>query len=168
MTSAAAVAVSRAIETVTGVRVKIKWVNDLYFNGKKVCGILAESFVCGEDRYMVIGVGVNLCVEKFPEELENIAGALPNFDISRKRELIAQIIRELYIATSKLSSYDFIDEYRKHSLVLGKKIMFTENGISKEGIADAIDEKGRLLIKGEDSKITVLSGGEISLRLLNI
>ena len=67
LTTAAAVAVHRAIREVTGIVTDIKWVNDLYFRGRKVSGILAESFSVEEKRYVIRGVGVNLYTTEFPE-----------------------------------------------------------------------------------------------------
>ena len=77
LTTAASVAVARSIEEICGISVGIKWVNDLYLNGRKICGILCESF-SGEDgkRYTVIGVGLNLYTEEFPRDIKNTAAAL--------------------------------------------------------------------------------------------
>ena len=81
ITTAAAVAVARAIDDVTGERAMIKWVNDVYFHGRKVCGILTEASVDFENsglHYAVLGMGVNLTEPEggFPGEVAQVAGAL--------------------------------------------------------------------------------------------
>jgi len=94
-TTAAAVAVCRAIEALTDVKPEIKWVNDVYVNGKKICGILTEAVTDFETQTVsgiIIGIGVNITTCDFPQSVEN-AGAL-NVRISRAR-LIAKIADEL-------------------------------------------------------------------------
>ena len=80
ITTTAAVAVCEAIEQVTGLNPQIKWVNDIYLNEKKVCGILTEASVDFENgglNWAVLGIGINIAVPKegFPEEIRSIAGA---------------------------------------------------------------------------------------------
>ncbi|MFR4357638.1 MAG: biotin--[acetyl-CoA-carboxylase] ligase, partial [Clostridia bacterium] len=78
VTSAAAVAVANAIEKVCGLESKIKWVNDVYIDGKKVCGILTEGisdFETGQIEHLILGIGINTTVKDFPAELLATAGA---------------------------------------------------------------------------------------------
>lgn len=166
LTSAAAVAIHRAIRSVTGIVTEIKWVNDLYFNGRKVCGILAESFSSGEETFLVIGVGINICTDAFPEELSKIAGSLGVKGEGAKDKLTARCISELALAASDLSGYEFLDEYREHSMILGKRISFTEGGDTSVGVAESIDARGRLCVRLEDGTERILSSGEISVRTI--
>ncbi|MBR7002868.1 MAG: biotin--[Neisseriaceae bacterium] len=81
LTVAAAVAVAEAMDEVFDTQSKIKWVNDVYVNGKKVCGILAESQLDPSkptEQAVIVGIGINVCAPKdgFPTEIENRAGAL--------------------------------------------------------------------------------------------
>ena len=81
LTTAAAVAVYKAVQKVCGISLDIKWVNDLYFHGRKVCGILTEAitdFESGNIEYAIVGIGLNLycAAVGYPEELQGIAGAL--------------------------------------------------------------------------------------------
>jgi BirA family biotin operon repressor/biotin-[acetyl-CoA-carboxylase] ligase len=81
ITTAASVAVCKAIEEVTGISCRIKWVNDIYKGDKKICGILTEAvtdFESGQIDYIVLGIGVNYNTARtdFPEELAGIAGSL--------------------------------------------------------------------------------------------
>jgi len=75
-TSAAAVAVCDAISEVCGKEAGIKWVNDLYLDGKKVCGILAEAIPCAEGCHVILGIGVNLTTKDFPDGMRHPAGAV--------------------------------------------------------------------------------------------
>ena len=164
MTTAAAVAIRRAILNGTGVSTEIKWVNDLYYQNKKVCGILAESVFFCDVRYIILGIGINLCTEEFPEDLAHKAGSL-GVESDLSEVLISECIKQLGIMWQDLDGGGFMDEYRENSMVLGKNVIYTVNGIEREGIAKGIDERGRLAVKHEDGSINVLSSGEISLRL---
>ena len=164
MTSGAAVGVMRAIREVTGISVGIKWVNDLYFEGKKICGILAQSFVCDSKRYAVLGVGVNLCTQDFPDELCGIAGSI-GCGAELKTRLAVRIVKELYTVCSALPKVGFMDEYRASSLVLGNAVTYTKNGETYGGVAESIDDHGRLYVRREDGECAMLDSGEISLRI---
>ncbi len=163
LTTAAAVAVARAVARVTGISLGIKWVNDLYLGGKKVCGILAESFSVGAERYVILGVGINLSTEKFPEELESIAGSL-GVSKACKPALATELARELLALYDRLHPEDFMEEYRTRSVILGRDIYYTENGVSRRGFAESVDDRGRLQIRHEDGSGHLLAAGEISLR----
>lgn len=162
-TTAAAVAVCRAIETLTELKPQIKWVNDVYLNGRKICGILTEAvsdFETGTVSSIIIGIGMNIKTVSFPSDIEN-AGSL-GADI-RRADLIAEITNELMKIT--LGDYKgFIDYYRSHSLILGKKINYIEDGKITAATAIAIDEKGGLTVKKENGEVLTLRSGEISVR----
>lgn len=162
-TTAAAVAVSRAIERLSDLRPEIKWVNDVFVNGKKACGILTEAvsdFETGIVSSVIIGIGVNITTSDFPDTVEN--GGCLGIDISRAK-LVAAIADEmLEIAFSDYSQ--FIEYYRTHSNILGKKINYIENGVSTPATAVAIDEKGGLTVEKENGERLTLRSGEISIR----
>lgn len=162
-TTAASVAVCKAIETLTPLKPKIKWVNDVYLNGKKVCGILTEAITNFEEAIVesvVIGIGINISTIDFPDEAGN-AGSL-DFKISRSA-LIAEIVNNLMqIALGDYKT--FIDYYRSHSLVIGKRINFIENGRITQATAVAIDETGGLEVELDGGDKRVLRSGEISIR----
>ena len=162
-TTAAAVAVCRAIETLTELKPQIKWVNDVYLNGNKICGILTEAvsdFETGTVSSVIIGIGINIKTVNFPSEIEN-AGSL-GIDI-RRADLIAETANELMKIT--LGDYKgFIDYYRSHSLILGRKINYIEDGKITAATAMEIDETGGLTVKKENGEILTLRSGEISIR----
>lgn len=162
-TTAAAVAVCRAIEALTHLKPKIKWVNDVYLNGKKICGILTEAITNFEEgivESVIIGIGINIKTLDFPDEVEG-AGCL-GVKVSRNR-LIAQIVNELMKIV--LGDYkSFIDYYRSHSLVLGERINFIQNGRVTPATAVAIDETGGLEVLLDNNEKITLRSGEISVR----
>ena len=165
VTSAAAVAVWRAIRALTGICCHIKWVNDLYFDGKKIAGILAESAVCGETQSIVLGIGINLTTESFPEELASIAGSLGD-DLRISREaLIAEIFAQLYPYIQDPADHSWLEDYRAASMVLGKRIRWSDTGGSMEGVAEEISPSGALIARDDEGKRYTLSTGEITLRL---
>ena len=162
-TSAAAVAVCRAIERLTNVKPQIKWVNDVYCQNRKICGILTEAitdFELGIVTSIVVGIGININTAFFPEGVEN-AGAL---GVGVKRaDLIGAVADELLNII--FGDYaDFIDYYRSHSMILNKKINYIENGRVTPAVAVAIDETGGLVVKNADGELKTLRSGEISIR----
>ena len=166
LTSAAAVAVHRAILQVTGIETGIKWVNDLYLGDRKVCGILAESFPVGEVRYAVLGVGVNLYTEEFPPELSGIAGALLPSDTGLRNALAAAMSRELTAVVNDPEGAEWLSVYRERSICLGREVTYTQNGEVFCGMAEEIDGQGRLWVRREDGARVCLGSGEISLRTI--
>lgn len=154
ITCMAAVAVKRAISKIYGIECEIKWVNDLYYEGKKVCGILAQVF---RDK-VILGVGINLC--DFTQKMPDIAGSLHR-DLSKKELLEETLACEIY---GKLEGW--LEEYRKSDMLRGKKVDVIQAGQHIGcGIADGIDENGCLRVVEEDGNLMILSTGEVSLRL---
>lgn len=165
MTAAAAVAVTEVIAEVTKKDPKIKWVNDIYIDGKKVCGILTEAvsdFESDAVQAVIVGIGINITTEDFPEDISGIAASLDE-DLNRC-ELIAKIFMRLKELSEKLTERSFMDDYRKHSMVLGKEITFTKNDILYKATATEILDDGGLSVITEEGEAMVLNSGEISIR----
>lgn len=163
ITTAAAVAVCRAIEAVTGLTPDIKWVNDIYLNGKKVCGILAESSLFNRGHVVAVGIGINVTTDSFPEELGGVAGSLGVKNI--RDELIARTTAELLKVAGKEPA-EYIDYYRSRSMVLGREIMFgPHDGEKTPAVVLGIDDKGGLVVRLPDGEEKTLFTGEITLRL---
>ena len=162
ITSAASVAVMRAIRALAGIQTEIKWVNDLYYRNKKVCGILTEAVSVGESTHVIIGIGINLDTTDFPAELSAIAGSIgAKLDPSL---LVAEIYRGIDCYLKDPNSREWLADYRAHSCVLGKRVAWTEAGETRIGIAESIDGDGALLVRDEENKLFRLHTGEISLR----
>ena len=163
VTTAACVAVCRAIEKLTDLRPEIKWVNDVYLNGKKICGILCEAINDYETKTVksvIVGIGVNISTADFPDCVENAASL--GVDVKRA-DLIAEITKEL----EKVVYCDynsFIDFYRAHSMIIGKEIVFIENKTEYYAKAVAIENDGALTVQLESGETKTLRSGEISIR----
>lgn len=165
-TTAAAVAVCRAIESLTDKKPMIKWVNDVYLNGKKICGILTEAVTDFETQTVssiIIGIGINLTTKDFPRDVQN-ASCL-NADVKRA-ELIGAVANELNRIVN--SGYgEFMEYYRAHSLVVGEDIVFIKNGVSTSARAVGIDDFGGLEVELADGTHYTLRSGEITVRKMN-
>ena len=163
VTTAAGVAVCRAIEELTDKHPQIKWVNDVYIDDKKICGILTEAVVgmeSGLAEAMIIGIGANMQTEEFPPDVENAASL--DADVSRA-DMIAAIADHLWeILDDGYESY--IDYYRSHSMLLGKAITFIRDGVTTPATAIGIDEVGGLVVRLEDGSVITLRSGEITVR----
>lgn len=174
MTLAAAVATAEAIEEAVGVSPNIKWVNDLYYRHRKVCGILTESVGWLDDRprAVVLGIGINCSTVLFPEDIMDTAGALTTGDIDfidRNRLAVALRARLLYW-TEHLTDPLLLREYRNRSYLTGKEIMFERDHQRFRGIARDIDDKGRLLVEltsalipESEDQLVALDSGEVHL-----
>ena len=166
LTSAAAVAICDTIEETTKKHPRIKWVNDIFIDKKKVCGILTEAVSDFESRKVdavIIGIGINLTTEDFPDELNNIAVSLGQ-NINRNY-LASQIFKKIKSLCDSLPSIDFMNEYRRRSLVLGEKIVFTRNGADYVATANEILDNGGLSVITDENEEIVLQSGEISIKL---
>lgn len=168
LTTAAAVAVYKAVQKVCGISLDIKWVNDLYFHGRKVCGILTEAitdFESGNIEYAIVGIGLNLycAAVGYPEELQGIAGALYPDETSAsgidRNLLTAEIVNFLLEETAhlKLSSV-----YVEHNMIPGREITIMDGSRSRHARALDICPDGCLRVEEEDGTISVLSYGEVS------
>lgn len=152
ITTASAVAVARAIEEHTAYRTAIKWVNDIYINDKKVCGILCES----TGGYIIIGVGVNVTTSDFPDDISNIADSLRT---DCKDALTKSICNNLCVLSDNIDTYDYIGFYRERLLWKGEQITYGDNTAT---LVD-VDDRGALIIC-ENGQIKTLSTGEISIK----
>nr|WP_317347837.1 biotin--[acetyl-CoA-carboxylase] ligase [uncultured Blautia sp.] len=168
LTTEAAVAVYKAVRKITGIELDIKWVNDLYYKGKKVCGILTEAitdFESGEIQYAVVGIGLNLYEEEggYPPELRGIAGGLYRNqreaeDVNRNR-LAAEIVNCLLDETRELK---LLPEYLSRNIVPGHRIQILDGKQSRSAYALAICQDGRLKVRERDGSESFLSYGEVS------
>lgn len=169
ITTAAAVAVCRAIEQVTGLQPGIKWVNDLYLNGKKICGILTEAitdFETGGIEALILGIGINFSANPtFPIELQQKADALFEKKPAgvTRNQIAAAVIANVLALCQNLQNRSFIKEYRQRSIILGKQIQVLQGGHTQPATALDIDENGGLIVQYANST-TTLNSGEISIR----
>ena len=165
LTTIAALAACRAVSRVSGKEAGIKWVNDVFLEGKKVCGILTEAAFSLEDGkldYAVVGVGFNAYAPRdgFPEELREIAG--PVFDAPQeegRNRLAAAFLNEL--GTLLANPEGYLEDYRAHSLVLGREILAGD----RKATALELDDSCGLVVRYEDGSMDTLRAGEISIKM---
>lgn len=161
VTARVAVAAARAIESMTGLELRIKWVNDLYCGGRKLAGILTESVWSGGKRKcLVIGIGVNLTEGGLTEALRDIAtsveaegGRIPSREV-----LAARIVDEYDRCT------DFCEEYRARQLLLGCNVEVHRGNEIFSAFAEDIDADCAVILRLDNGEKLTLSSGEISLR----
>lgn len=172
VTTAAAVAVCRAISGVMGVETQIKWVNDVYFGEKKICGILTEAISdCETGRVgsVIVGIGINYRTEDFPEEIKDRAGSVGAKSRVPRNCVAAAVVNEFFKIYEHLMEREFMDEYRMRSNVLGKEVRFLEKGVWYTADAVDLDADGGLVVEyggGEGERVRrTLHTGEITLRV---
>lgn len=172
ITTAAAIAACRAIEECTEEKPEIKWVNDVFVAGRKVCGILTEGAInleTGGLEWAVMGIGLNVYEPEggFPEELSGIAGPICR---SRKRELRSALagsfLKHFAFIFDRLDNPTFAEEYRSRCFLLGKPIHVLKPGGAVNAQALDIDAECSLVVRYEDGSVETLSSGEVSVRPL--
>lgn len=171
LTTMAAVAACEAIEEVSGRRPGIKWVNDIFMDGKKVSGILTEASLDLENEkihFIVLGIGINVYPPEggFPDTLAQTAGAVfsrPAKDA--KNHLAAAFLNHFMKAYTAGSPADYVKKYRERSLAIGRRIRVLQPSGSRDAVALDVDDQCRLLVRYEDGQTGCLSSGEISIRL---
>lgn len=170
ITTCAAVAVAEAIEALSAHEAQIKWVNDVFLDGKKVCGILTEASVdveSGTLRYAILGIGVNALspVGGFPEELEGVAGAvftrceLPDL----RSRLASEILERFFHYYRELGSDECFEAYRRRLFVLGRKVTVLSGGtaVAEAEVLD-LNRDYSLAVRYEDGLVANLNTGEVS------
>lgn len=173
LTCAVAVAANDAIESVTGMRPGIKWINDLVCGKKKLGGILTELSTdpaTGTVRYAVVGIGINCTHEPsdFPEELQGIATSLlattgksidPALLIARLSEALMRMSDTLFTHKSAI-----MERYRADCVTVGQQILLMRGDSKRYGLALGVEEDGGLLVRFEDGSTEAVSSGEVSVR----
>jgi len=170
LTTSAAVATAKAIEDVKDCTALIKWVNDIYIDNKKVCGILTEGAFKAESSeldYAIVGIGINLKTPDgdFPDDIKNKAGAVFSKDediTDVKSKLIAYVLNYFFYYYENLSSKAFFKEYKERSFLLGQEISILDSKGPIPATAIDLDENCHLIVKLSDGTIKELSSGEVS------
>ena len=169
-TTMAAVAACEAIEKVSGRQAWIKWVNDIYMDGKKVSGILTEASFSLENNaldYIVVGIGINAYPpgDGFPSGLQEIAGAVfHERHNDGKNHLAAEFLNRFMACYYAGETTEYVKKYRERSLVIGKEIDVLSPTGRRRAVALDVDEDCQLMVRYEDGSAETLSSGEISVR----
>lgn len=149
ITAAAACAITSSIEEVCGISAGIKWVNDIFYKGRKVCGILTEAisdFESGMVDTVIVGIGLNIRTQKFPEELSGVAGSLGVF--AERSRLCAEIAARLLDYVDGGDSA-LMEEYRRRSVLIGREVRYYKGSEEYTGVVQEIDDRGRIVIDGK-------------------
>ena len=185
ITTLSAVAACRAIEDVAGLRPKIKWVNDIYLDGRKLAGILTEAesnFESGRIQKIIVGIGINCFSCDLPEQIRDIAACLEQDTSSFTRnKLIASFCNRFFEMIANFDQSKILREYKNRSFILGEQILIYNPAIARQigrpgerlhdGIrarAIDIDENGGLVVEYLEGRMShqmqTLTSGEISIR----
>lgn len=171
ITVAAAVAVAEAIEEISGRECRIKWVNDVYIEDKKVCGILTEGAfnaeLCRLD-YAILGLGVNLTVPSggYPQEIADRADAVFGFkpvNSAQKSQLAALAADKFLDMYKNLADRRFVDSYRRRSYLDGLTVSFERDDKQHTAVVVGIDGDAGLIVN-ENGTVYTLRAGDVSVR----
>ena len=175
ITTAAAVAVCRAIESVFSLDTKIKWVNDVFVGSRKVCGILTEAAFAVETGtldFAVLGIGINVYEPSggFPPEIADVAGALCVGSEHRpngRNALLAAILTEFFALYDRLGERPHVDEYRARSIALGQRVTVVPltGGEERIALVEAITDDAALALRFDDGSRETLTSGEIRVKV---
>lgn len=172
LTLVAASSMSKAIEKTTGLDVGIKWPNDLILGRKKVCGILTEmSAEINHLHYVIVGIGTNLGQMTFDDALKDKATSIQ----AEGKSITAKALLEAFLETFEQDYNRFcqqdisgvIEEQKKRSVTIGRRVCITRGNEQLEAEAIDIDNEGKLVVRFDDGSVTALFSGEISVRGIN-
>lgn len=163
--------VAKAVKSQENLETQIKWPNDLILAQKKICGILTEMNLTGQNiDYVVVGVGINVNVTEFPEELCDKATSLyieTGKKVERK-ELISSILKEFdrqYTKFLQIQDLSFLqEEYNQILVNKDREVLVLEPGKEYKAKALGINPMGELLVEKEDGSIEAVFAGEVSVR----
>ncbi len=167
-----------------GIAADIKWVNDLHVDGKKICGILAETTDTPKGLAVIVGIGINIKPSNFPPEIADTATsieelqkparqqglnaqvggyALAHAQASALAESLTKYLTYFYaILQSDYGPSNIIDEWRKRSTYFsGKPVRVVLENESLEGITDGLEPSGALRVKRNDGSITIVPAGDV-------
>ncbi len=167
ITAAAAVAVAEAIEETANKDARIKWVNDIYIDGKKVCGILTEAvFDQNKMKHAVLGVGINVRTPKggFPADIKDIAGSVfDSADQDSLTSLVSVFIKKFFAYYNKLDDREYLSTYREKMLYVGERINVISPTETYAAILVSVNDDFSLNVMTDNGEKRVFSG-EISIR----
>ena len=170
VTLTAALAVAEAVFCVTGETVQIKWPNDIVLNGRKICGILTELCFRKDVYAVIVGIGINVNTESFPEEIREIASSLKcetGKEFSREK-LIAEVLKcfeEFYACYEKTGDLELLHErYERLLANKDREVLVLDPAGQYRGIAKGITNAGNLVVVCEDGTEKEVYSGEVSVR----
>lgn len=170
ITLAAAVATVKAIFDVTGLRLGIKWPNDILFNGKKVVGILTEmNAEVDRINFLVLGIGMNVNNTEFPDDISSIATSLRMINEEKVNRInllqsLLKRIEEQYKLINKGEFQKVIQDWKEWNITIGQEVAVTTIKESISGRAVDINEEGALILKLINGELMKVLSGDVTLR----
>ena len=170
LTVMAAVSVAETVMKYNSNDVKIKWVNDVYIDGKKVCGILTEGAINANKMldYAVVGIGINLIAPEngFPDDIKDIATAIfpGNTEENIKEKIVADVVNKFFDMYNGIDT-DFVNRYKQYSYLTGKEINIISGDDTRPATVIDITDDCHLLVKNEKGEFEEISSGDVSVRL---
>ncbi len=172
ITTAAGIAVVRVLSKYVTGALGIKWVNDVYLDMKKVCGILTESTVDADGKklkYAILGIGVNLFSPEcgFPDDIKDIADSVfkTNSDSNMFCKISAEIIDEFFSIYDLIGKNVLIEEYRKYSVIIGKDILISTPNEQIPAKVTGINDDYSLSVFLENGIHQTINSGDVSVRI---
>lgn len=162
VTPAAALSVCKALNEFFGIDAKIKWVNDVFYTSKKICGILSECFAVNGKMLIAVGVGINLTTAEFPDSLPNAGSIGQSCDKAALAETIGRYILDY---AENPDDKTVAEEYEKQLFIIGRQISFIENGAAYSAVVKGINSQCNLIVELNNKSLKTLSSGEISIIL---
>ena len=167
ITFCCALAMAKAVRSVTGLDAQIKWPNDLVLGGKKLCGILLEMGFDAQGMYVVAGTGLNVRRGAYPSELAERATSIEEHgDVPDRGAIIAAYLKALEDAVSAIEQDGFngiSDAFRQECITLGSRVHVL-GAEEFTGVAEDIDEAGALLVRLENGELRWVLAGDVSVR----
>ena len=170
LTVMAAVSVAETVMKYNSNDVKIKWVNDIYIDGKKVCGILTEGAINAKKMldYAVVGIGINVVAPEigFPDDIKDIATSIfpGNTEDNIKEKIVADVVNKFFDMYNDIDT-DFVNRYKQYSYLTGKEINIILGETSRPATVIDITDECHLLVGNEYGEIEEISSGDVSVRL---
>ncbi|MBU3804627.1 MAG: biotin--[acetyl-CoA-carboxylase] ligase [Candidatus Cellulosilyticum pullistercoris] len=170
LTLIAGLSMCEVIQEITGLEAKIKWPNDIVVNGKKVCGILTEMSAEMESiNYIILGIGVNVNMAYFPEELPYASSLAIEGKKEYSRKAIIKAFLEKFEIDYKVYKKQpdltpIMERYEKNCITLNRKVKLLVSHEEVIAKATGISNEGELLVTLEDGTMKVVSSGEVSVR----
>ena len=171
LTVMAAVSVAETVMKYNKNDVKIKWVNDIYIDGKKVCGILTEGAINAKKKldYAVVGIGINIVAPEngFPDDIKDIATSIfpGNTEDNIKEKIVADVVNKFFDMYNGKDT-DYVKRYKEYSYLTGKEINIISGENTRPAIVIDITDECHLLVKNEIDEIEEISSGDVSVRVV--
>lgn len=164
LTTLAALAVCKAIESSTPLKPAIKWPNDVVVNDRKCAGILAETFAGGSSAFMVLGIGLNVNTTAYPPELRDTATSLKlalDRHVDRNSLAIALLKQlDLHLQHWEEGFARTVKEVAARSWLIGRAVTARMDGQQVRGIASSLNEEGHLVLLQDDGRTVTLTSAE--------